>query len=240
MLVLLPAHLKSYYLIWIARYSFMFVLGVWLADVNELRLSPRAAKFFLAAAIVGLLVPRVWFKYDAAPTLLFEAASSAIVIALLAAGPKSFAAFLLNPSVRWLGRISYSFYGFHFVAVVIVFHVFASAVPVWDPFIESTCIATVAIPISLGLAAISYRYIEVPGVKLGRKLIRGDATYRYLLKSPAHSFSAMTWLSPSRGHAQVEANRNINPRRAFPVGSTQMFGPKRRSGEISSCTRGEK
>ncbi len=155
-----------FFVIWVLRFSFMFVLGVFIAEMNLSGLSKGMTRIIFVSAVGCLLVPRILFHYDATPTLLLEAAGSAAIILLLALGRSGpTAQFLLMPPIRLLGRISYSFYAFHFLAPVLILHLLMRPFPTLmshSPFFGSLILAALSIPATLCLAVASYRLVERP------------------------------------------------------------------------------
>ncbi|HEY2981905.1 MAG TPA: acyltransferase, partial [Anaerolineales bacterium] len=79
---------------------------------------------------------------------------------------------LVNPFTRWVGRVSYSLYLLHFLVVELIMR----ALPAPWPMGKTTAffLAFVLITgLSLPVAGLSYRFIEVPGMNFGKRLIRG-------------------------------------------------------------------
>jgi peptidoglycan/LPS O-acetylase OafA/YrhL len=76
--------------------------------------------------------------------------------------------------LRWNGRLSYSFYLWHYIVLTIIVHeLYLSFVPpvmkdyAWAMFL-GTEVAGIAL--ALALAQLTYRYIEEPGIVLGKRL----------------------------------------------------------------------
>jgi peptidoglycan/LPS O-acetylase OafA/YrhL len=96
--------------------------------------------------------------------------------------------------IRWLGRISYSFYLWHFIVLYAVAAVllenWPGTVPGANPVPFSVLLVVVSVGISGGLSQLSYRYIEVPYMERGRNLARalsGDASRARAQSDPQRS-----------------------------------------------------
>ena len=133
-----------------------FVLGIALAMWAEpirrqiARWHKGTIAIFWLAAITGL----------AQHSDVANGIGAALVIALVVQG--GWAADLLNrPSLQWLGRVSCSLYLTHLLVLLAMVHLLDGIVPLW--------ITLVAVPIlSLGVAALMYRFVEAPSIALGR------------------------------------------------------------------------
>ena len=76
-----------------------------------------------------------------------------------------------NQMLRGLGRISYSLYAVHLIVLKAIFPLIAlglGGVLFEAPLLGPTLALLTVVPISIALAAIAYRYIERPGIALGR------------------------------------------------------------------------
>jgi peptidoglycan/LPS O-acetylase OafA/YrhL len=82
---------------------------------------------------------------------------------------------LVNSLFCYLGEISYSAYLLHFEVVPLVRFLFKQAVAVAQltvsPTIEFFAVVGLALAATAGLATLTYRWIEVPGINVGRRLI---------------------------------------------------------------------
>jgi peptidoglycan/LPS O-acetylase OafA/YrhL len=109
--------------------------------------------------------------------LLIDGPVSALIIGFVLARPDApFARFLTVRPLTWLGDVSYSFYAYGTCILMIVGVVIVNAVPPsWlttGPgalFVMFTA-AIGALIVTLPLAYLSYRYIELPGTEWGRRL----------------------------------------------------------------------
>jgi len=72
--------------------------------------------------------------------------------------------------LQWLGRISYSVYLVHIPVLYAVFHVLSHIAP----GLRNWQFLAVALPATLiittGISALTYRWIEQPGIRLGKQL----------------------------------------------------------------------
>ncbi|WGX99959.1 acyltransferase family protein [Nocardioides sp. QY071] len=119
------------------------------------------------AAAVGALLAVVLLPWDASLTYLggtaAVAAATALVVLHVTAdaqrpdcGRSPVAIVLSAPLLRWAGRRSYGIYLWHWPVIVVLLQV-APGVP----------LAVAAVPITLGLAALSWRHLEEPVQRLG-------------------------------------------------------------------------
>ncbi len=86
------------------------------------------------------------------------------------------------PVVRFLGRISYSFYLLHDLVLIIgarigAHFVFQGQIPA-HPFVVNLILVLLSVPLAAGLASVTHRWIEMPFIRWGKtlaaKLIRGQ------------------------------------------------------------------
>jgi peptidoglycan/LPS O-acetylase OafA/YrhL len=96
---------------------------------------------------------------------------------------------LERPLLRWNGRVSYSFYLWHYFLLTVSVHLlYTTFAPETMAALEVVIfLAMVAVTVALGLAAaqLSYRFVELPGVRLGRWLERAWRRRRALLADAA-------------------------------------------------------
>jgi peptidoglycan/LPS O-acetylase OafA/YrhL len=132
-----------------------------------------------AAIFAGLLVVFFFCTLVVTPgspvRQMIEAGCAIGMVVLVAFGPAMAASRVLgSPILQFYGRISYSVYLWHFVVMTVLWKqpvffgkVIASGVP---PIAVALLASLVTIAGTTPLAWLSYRYVEVPGVHLGKRL----------------------------------------------------------------------
>lgn len=75
---------------------------------------------------------------------------------------------LLNPLTIWLGKISFSCYVIHFLAIDLLSHLLPEA----NALVRFVLISALAIPLTSGIAHISFKYFEEPMNSICKKLVR--------------------------------------------------------------------
>jgi peptidoglycan/LPS O-acetylase OafA/YrhL len=165
------------------NYLSVFPLGACIVIVAPLatRYIP-SDRWWLVVAVFGtilLLFGRNFFladyqnHYNAREPIVVEAVGSALLIAACATRQNAFA-FLRWPAVVWLGDISYSLYLLHFPIIALVAGVGGEMLGLrifnGDRIVATGFLTLVVLPIALPAAAVSYRYVELPGIRLGKRL----------------------------------------------------------------------
>jgi peptidoglycan/LPS O-acetylase OafA/YrhL len=79
-------------------------------------------------------------------------------------------------ALRYLGEISYSVYLVHSLVMDVLLHLSLTGLP----------FLLCAVPLTLGVSALTYRYIERPGIALARRLTRPRASREAACAAPAH------------------------------------------------------
>jgi peptidoglycan/LPS O-acetylase OafA/YrhL len=163
-----------------SRYLFAFYLGMMVethgiawARLLERRLG--GSRLAVALVYVLMMLPNTFAAHRSAAVILVEAAGAFSIIALIvrSEGREPFRGLERSP-IRWNGRLSYSFYLWHFFVMTIVVRALYSALSAAAmarfevPLILATAGTTIAV--ALGIAQLSYRWIEMPSVTLGRRL----------------------------------------------------------------------
>jgi peptidoglycan/LPS O-acetylase OafA/YrhL len=180
--VLIGLSLLNWQHLW-SRYLFVFYLGMMvethglvLAQVAE-RLLGGARPAVLVLYLV-MMLPNTFAAHRTAPVILVEAFGAFAIISLIvrSEGRRPFRS-LERPAMRWQGRLSYSFYLWHFFLMTIVVHALYATLPadVMSRFEIPIVLAVVAatVGVALGIAQLSYSYVEVPSIALGRTLAGG-------------------------------------------------------------------
>jgi peptidoglycan/LPS O-acetylase OafA/YrhL len=151
------------------QFASLFVIGAALASqagaVREWFAARPAALASLVAG-AGLLVLGIKWPYR--PELMLGLGAALTVAAALANG-SGFARALLHPVPRWLGKVSYSLYLIHVPILVTAITLLHGRVP-------HAAILAGVVALSLLAAALFHRFVEVPSMRLGRRLDPDGAT----------------------------------------------------------------
>jgi peptidoglycan/LPS O-acetylase OafA/YrhL len=150
-------------------YAFFFVLGAVVAKhvdrlvafVRTLDLRRAALALVIAFGVYGAMP-------FTGPGLPIQEAVVGIAVAgimLLALGRPAISRFLMQPALRFLGRISYSYYLLHSVVLTHVADALYGRLP-------NVVIVVIGIGGSVVLAWAAYRWIETPSIHLGQHLYR--------------------------------------------------------------------
>jgi peptidoglycan/LPS O-acetylase OafA/YrhL len=141
-----------------ARYSAFFVAGILLSQRPGMLPSGTAVRSALwVLSFAMLCTPYIW---DAADIPI--AAGSFLLIALCLQSAIAHAV-LAHRLPRFLGKISYSLYLLHLPIILAFEHTLYGKVNEW-------AILALAVAASIPVAAISYRYVELPTMRLGKAL----------------------------------------------------------------------
>jgi peptidoglycan/LPS O-acetylase OafA/YrhL len=145
-----------------ARYVVFFVLGILIAAKNPaierfLRRHARTVPLLWALAFCALAVP-----YAKAYLEIFYAAGAFLLIALCIHSDAA-KRLLRHDALLWLGRVSYSLYLSHHVVLLAMAHLLYRQLPMW-------AILALFVPLSLIVAEILNRLIELPSSNLGKRL----------------------------------------------------------------------
>lgn len=166
--------------IW-SRYLFVFYLGM-IVETRGLHWARALERTLggsgraLALCYLLMALPTIVLGQRPAPVILVEAFGAFSVISLIVLSEtRPPFRWLEWPLLRWNGRLSYSFYLWHFFILTVVVHqLYATLSPDvahrFDiPIFLVTAIVTIAV--ALGVAQLSFTQIEVPSVALGRTLV---------------------------------------------------------------------
>jgi peptidoglycan/LPS O-acetylase OafA/YrhL len=85
-----------------------------------------------------------------------------LATAVLLTGFLGFTALGGLPVLRYLGKISYGLYMYHYLCLLIIGTIVARVLPTWAPL----AIALISFPLTIAIAALSYRHLETPFLQL--------------------------------------------------------------------------
>jgi peptidoglycan/LPS O-acetylase OafA/YrhL len=153
------------------RWTGFFVAGILIARhrhaiVAAWRRLPGVARVLLFILAITLysshyLWPRANLTRDTVDSLISGAGSALLVVGVLS--EERLAKPLAAPALQLLGRVSYSLYLLHAVVLVTVIRLLGGLIP---PLVAEA----MALAFVLPLAMLCYRYVERPGIQLGRLL----------------------------------------------------------------------
>jgi peptidoglycan/LPS O-acetylase OafA/YrhL len=156
----------------IGRYAFVFVAGMLVVDLRSLvNLSRGLAILLICIAMTVDIAARPLLGYHAQMAILVEAICCVVTLALVVNGTP-LNRFLHSSPVRGFGRISYSFFLIHFPVLWAFLRWMPdlplSAVPAG--LLTWGLVVAVTLPLSIGC----YRWIEQPGITLGKILTKKE------------------------------------------------------------------
>lgn len=154
-----------------------FVIGMLVPTAGPLlrRLTTGWATALFGLSVVLLLAVGVEIGTLNEWGLLLTSILSSALIAFCAYGPPMAArTWLLRPGMRLLGRVSYSFYLLHGIAVYAAAAVAPRLAPVIaagvPPPIVGALLAAIAVLLTIPGAILLHRFVELPGIVLGRRV----------------------------------------------------------------------
>jgi peptidoglycan/LPS O-acetylase OafA/YrhL len=127
----------------------------------------------LVVMVTSLLVFRLGQKTDD----LLPLCIWALVLSSALEAPDSVVARRLLPLfdnriTQYLGRISYSLYLSHFLVLAVVQYALLRYLPALDRPMHVAWLLCGTVPLVIGISALLYRYVELPGIRAGRALAR--------------------------------------------------------------------
>jgi peptidoglycan/LPS O-acetylase OafA/YrhL len=165
---------------------YAFIVGV-LAQHYGNRLSDIRPSSATVAAILSVVI----FCYcgtrkQTAPILLIECLSAAWLVALIAWRPVAIFRPLDLSVVRFYGRISYSFYLLHVLGMLfanrllLLTGVSLAGLPV---SVGTVALTALSVIITTPAAYLSWRFIEMPGIKFGKRGLSGRSPVKVELEA---------------------------------------------------------
>ena len=162
-----------YFYFWLPNQLPIFMLGIILFHLlkQPIKIGKTAASLLVLLSCLGLLGVFYGIKYfkleDVVPEhVLVGILFSCIVFAMSQAR----LSLLENRVTRYLGKLSFSMYLWHFFVLECVAFVIRRVLPV-APFIQLAALYIAAIPLICIVSSISYNKVEVTGMKWGKKVI---------------------------------------------------------------------
>ncbi|EOO70779.1 hypothetical protein IC7_04582 [Bacillus cereus BAG1O-1] len=172
------------------HYSSMFIIGALLAKNREYLVSkiinskvkyillPLGLLFFSYPRIPFMLLSKLIGEIDYDLYLIiidWYICFGAVVIILSALSSKLFSKLLLIKPVQFIGEISYSLYLVHPIVLLTTVHIFYGKISV-------PLILLISFLFTMVVSVLCYKFIEIPSIKIGRKLAtknsRGDVSLR--------------------------------------------------------------
>ncbi|MPW20587.1 acyltransferase family protein [Paraburkholderia sp. CNPSo 3157] len=159
------------------HYVYMFAVGIAVfkhgARTTAREQGGAALVIACVAAIVasGACFP-LWHPFEAD---LIIVAASAVLIWMIASGRDNIALSVLDFRwVRFLGRISYSFYLLHFIVLYAIanalLHVVPTPIMLRQPLAVMFLSSVLSIASTIPLAVLSFQYVEKPLTQIGRRI----------------------------------------------------------------------
>ncbi|MED0941463.1 acyltransferase [Bacillus mycoides] len=172
------------------HYSSMFIIGALLAKNREYLVSkiinskvkyillPLGLLFFSYPRIPFMLLSKLIGEIDYDLYLIiidWYICFGAVLIILSALSSKLFSKLLLIKPVQFIGEISYSLYLVHPIVLLTTVHIFYGKISV-------PLILLISFLFTMVVSVLCYKFIEIPSIKIGRKLAtknsRGDVSLR--------------------------------------------------------------
>ncbi|PEW97824.1 acyltransferase [Bacillus cereus] len=172
------------------HYSSMFIIGALLAKNREYLVSkiinskvkyillPLGLLFFSYPRIPFMLLSKLIGEIDYGLYLIiidWYICFGAVLIILSALSSKLFSKLLLIKPVQFIGEISYSLYLVHPIVLLTTVHIFYGKISV-------PLILLISFLFTMFVSVLCYKFIEIPSIKIGRKLAtknsRGDVSLR--------------------------------------------------------------
>jgi peptidoglycan/LPS O-acetylase OafA/YrhL len=159
---------------------YCFVFGILVRSVGRRgvsRLSGKGASLAFVVSVVGLFAARPLLGSTSNFSLVTEGLASAAIVAVVAYGRDVRTARPLDLSfMRFYGRISYSFYLLHPLTMIVTWNISDELKPLLEAGVPGVVVAFGLFALSTAaitpLAWLSWRFVEQPGIALGRRIMR--------------------------------------------------------------------
>lgn len=163
----------------LTEYWFVFYLGMLVESHGQ-----RWARFLIDRLGVGgaialtyavMALPDMMLANRPPEVIVIEAFSAFTLISLIVrCGRSPQLRVLDHPMVRWNGRLSYSFYLWHLMILTVLTHALyshaSSAFMHGHEVPIAVALFTVSVGLALGIAQLSYRFVERPGIAMGHRI----------------------------------------------------------------------
>ena len=162
------------------HYLYMFVVGLALADLRDMRLRVHGARILLCLALGLLLMSGFWLRGHSFTADFVAAMSSALIIYITAYHcPRGLLAFLSLKPLRHLGRLSYAYYLFNAIALWSLVRIATAyglgqgwSVGDASQILRATLLMMPALVVTLVVSELVHRYVEIPSIVFGRGVQR--------------------------------------------------------------------
>lgn len=159
-------------------FIFMFIIGLYVSDLSRWlgrQLAPYWLRSLALLSALGCCVGYAIFPETASLGWVVDSICAWVLLAAVYALPNQYRFPVLDVrAVRFLGKISYSFYLWHFPVLYLVgtamFGFFPAPTLIAHPLFFQWALFALTSLLAVGIAAISFRYIEHPCKKLHRLL----------------------------------------------------------------------
>lgn len=158
------------------HYLYMFVVGLALVDLRDIRLGVHGARILLCLALGLLLMSGFWLRGHSFTADFMAAMSSALIIYISAFHcPRGLLAFLNLKPLRHLGRLSYAYYLFNAIALWSLVRIATtyglgegSSVSDASQMLRATLLMGLTLGVTLVVTELAHRYLEIPSIVFGR------------------------------------------------------------------------
>jgi peptidoglycan/LPS O-acetylase OafA/YrhL len=168
-----------------SRFIYVFYLGMMVETTGAKWADWLHARFGLLGATLlawlAMVTPNIIAARQTMPIYLLEVFGGFTFIALIVRSEK-FERFplLQNRALRWSGKLSYSFYLYHFFLLTIAARVVYSSLSPQDLLTWANWICLLVLLLTFTgaflVAQMSYKFVELPGIDLARQITRGKLT----------------------------------------------------------------
>jgi len=165
----------------VAPQLFVFYLGLMVPATGRRMIENVGDKtlysFLIGTSLAMMLLPLTFAGEIRYSNRIIEASGAFIFISAMLYGRNLPVFSLLDSRIaRFYGKISYSFYLYHFFLMFVLSQLIFAKVPpnltMAYPLPMGLMLAALSVLISTGVASLSYRFVEHPGITLGKRFSR--------------------------------------------------------------------